>query len=71
VARYIVHCIADGELYRRAMVVAGGEAWESGEELGKFRGAWLGEVNAKEVDDAAPFFVSFLLLLIWCFGGLC
>lgn len=37
VAQYLVHCIADGSLDQRAVVVAGGEAWESEEELAKLR----------------------------------
>jgi len=43
-------------IVRRAVVVAGGKAWESEEELEKLRSAWLGEENGKEVDDSQAFY---------------
>ncbi|KAK1749660.1 hypothetical protein QBC47DRAFT_455684 [Echria macrotheca] len=56
VARSIVQCVVDARLDRRVVVVAGGETWESEEELEKLWPAWLGEVNAKEVEDSGVFF---------------
>ncbi|KAK4449804.1 hypothetical protein QBC34DRAFT_462370 [Podospora aff. communis PSN243] len=58
VADAVVHLISEASLDRRAVVVAGGKAWESEEELEKLRGAWLGEENGKEVDDSQAFYFA-------------
>ncbi|KAK0640615.1 hypothetical protein B0T16DRAFT_495500 [Cercophora newfieldiana] len=58
VAESVVHCISDAGLDRRALVVAGGKAWESEGELEKLSGAWLGEENGKEVDGSAAFYFA-------------
>ena len=62
VAQVLVQCVADARLDRRTVVVAGGEAWEAEEELEGVRGVWLGEENAREVEESGAFFVSFLPL---------